>query len=204
MMRVKTNEHGFSLLEITFALTVVTVILGIAFGLLNRFQTNYRYELGYVDAQRNGRFAIARLSEIIRSAGTNPTGKTAVNWLTFVDFGGGNSSSTLILKSDLDGDGATSSTLASNADVIIASENVTLRLNTSTNTIEMVDNNLPTDSTRRVVPIAENIRSVTFTDPDGTRREVDVILAAVPNGIPTSDPQYREVEFTTTIRLRNR
>src|SRR3954470_22541560 len=151
-MPLKANENGFSLVEIMISLMIITLILGIAFGVLNRFQTNYRYELGYVDAQRNGRFAIARLSEIIRSAGTNPTGKTAVNWLTFVDFGGGNSSSTLILKSDLDGDGATSSTLASNADVIIASENVTLRLNTSTNTIEMVDNNLPTDSTRRVVP----------------------------------------------------
>jgi prepilin-type N-terminal cleavage/methylation domain-containing protein len=203
-MQSKANENGFSLLEVTVALTIITLILGIAFGVLNRFQASYRYEVGYVEAQRNGRFAIARLSEIIRSAGTNPTGKTAVNWLTFVDFGGGNSSATLTLKSDLDGDGATTSTLASNSDVIIASENVTLRLNTSTNTIEMVDNNLPTDSSRRVVPIAENIRSVNFSDPDGTRREVDVTLAAVPSGIPTSDPQYREVEFTTTIRLRNR
>jgi prepilin-type N-terminal cleavage/methylation domain-containing protein len=203
-MGTKTNQGGFSLLEVTVALTVITVILGIAFGVLNRFQVNYRYEMGYVDAQRNGRFAIARLSEIVRSAGTNPTGKTAVNWLTFVDFGGSNSSSTLTLKSDLDGDGATNSTLTSSTDVIIASENVTLRLNTSTNTIEMVDNNLAVDSTRRVVPIAENVRSVTFTDPDGTRREVDVDLVAIPSGIPTSDPQYREVEFTTSIRLRNR
>jgi prepilin-type N-terminal cleavage/methylation domain-containing protein len=203
-MGTKTNQGGFSLLEVTVALTVITVILGIAFGVLNRFQVNYRYEMGFVDAQRNGRFAIARLSEIIRSAGTNPTGKTAVNWLTFVDFGGNNSSSTLTLKSDLDGDGATSSTLTSSNDVIIASENVTLRLNTSTNTIEMVDNNLAAGSARQIVPIAENVRSVTFSDPDGTRREVDVDLVAIPSGIPTADPQYREVEFTTTIRLRNR
>lgn len=203
-MSSRTNQDGFSLLEITVALTVVTVILGIAFGVLNRFQVNYRYEMGYVDAQRNGRFAIARLSEIIRSAGTNPTGKTAVNWLTFVDFGGSSPSSTLTLKSDLDGDGATTSTLASSNDVIIASENVTLRLNTSTNTVEMVDNNVASGSPRQIVPIAENIRSLTFNDPDGTRRQVDLTLLAIPSGIPTSDPQYREVEFTTTIRLRNR
>jgi prepilin-type N-terminal cleavage/methylation domain-containing protein len=203
-MGTKTNQSGFSLLEVTIALTIITVILGIAFSVLNRFQVNYRYEMGFVDAQRNGRFATARLSEIIRSAGTNPTGKTAVNWLTFVDLGGSNPSSTLTLKSDLDGDGATSSTLQSSNDVIIASENVTLRLNTSTNTIEMVDNNLASTSDRRVVPIAENIRSITFSDPDGTRREVHVTLLAIPSGIPTSDPQYREVEFTTTIRLRNR
>jgi prepilin-type N-terminal cleavage/methylation domain-containing protein len=203
-MGTKTKQGGFSLLEVTIALAIITVILGIAFSVLNRFQKNYRYEMGYVDAQRNGRFAIARLSEIIRSAGTNPTGKTAVNWLTFVDFGGGNSSSTLTLKSDLDGDGATSSTLTSSADVIIASENVTLRLNSTTSTIEMVDNNLADGSARKIVPIAENIRSVTFSDPDGTRREVDVTLLAIPSGIATSDPQYREVEFATSIRLRNR
>ena len=203
-MGTKTKQSGFSLLEVTIALAIITVILGIAFSVLNRFQKNYRYEMGYVDAQRNGRFAVARLSEIIRSAGTNPTGKTAVNWLTFVDFGGSNSSSTLTLKSDLDGDGATTSTLTSSADVIIASENVTLRLNSTTSTIEMVDNNLADGSARKIVPIAENIRSVTFSDPDGTRRQVDVILLAIPSGIPTSDPQYREVEFTTSIRLRNR
>src|SRR5205085_6355155 len=203
-MKRETNEQGFSLLEIMISLTIITLILGIAFGVLSRFQVSYRYELGYVDAQRNGRFAVARLNEIIRSAGTNPTGKTAVNWLTFVDFGGGNSSSTLGLKSDLDGDGATTSTLGSNTDVIIASENVTLQLNSSTNTIEMVDNNQPTSSARRILPIAENIRSITFSDPDGTRREVDVTVSAVPSGIATSDPQYREVQFTTTIRLRNR
>ena len=92
----------------------------------------------------------------------------------------------------------------SSTDVIIASENVTLRLNSTTNTIEMVDNNLASGSPRQVVPIAENIRSVTFSDPDGTRREVDVSLLAIPSGISTSDPQYREVEFTTSIRLRNR
>jgi prepilin-type N-terminal cleavage/methylation domain-containing protein len=203
-MKSETNEHGFSLMEVMISLAIITLVMGIAFSVLSRFQVSYRYELGYVDAQRNGRFAVARLNEIIRSAGTNPTGRSAVNWLTFVDFGGGNSSSTLTLKSDLDGDSATTSTLASNADVIIASENVTLRLNSSTNTVEMVDNNQPTGSARRILPIAENIRSITFSDPDGTRREVDVTLSAVPSGIATSDPQYREVQFTTTIRLRNR
>ena len=204
-MMMSTDQKGFSLFEMMIAVTIVTLILGVAFGLMNRMQVNYRYENGYVDAQRNGRFAVSRLDEIIRSAGTNPTGKTTVNWLRFVDFGGtSSSSSTLTLISDLDGDGLTTSTLTSNSDVIIASENVTLQLNTSTNTIEMVDNNQPIGSARRILPLAENIRSVTFSDPDGTRREVDVDLTAIPSGIATSDPQYREVRFTSAIRLRNR
>jgi hypothetical protein len=178
--------------------------MGAAFTLFNRFQQTYQVEEGYTDAARNGRFAISRLEEIIRSAGTNPTGRTAVNWLTFVDFGGNNPSTSLHLLSDLNGDGATTSTLTSNSDVIIVSENVTLQLNTSTNRIEMVDNNQPTSSSSRTVPIAENIRSLTFTDPDGSRKEVDISLVAVPNGIPASDRRYREVRFTSNIRLRNR
>jgi hypothetical protein len=68
----------------------------------------------------------------------------------------------------------------------------------------MVDNNQPTSSTRRTVSIAENIRSLSFRDPDGSRKEVDIDLIAVPNGIPASDHRYREVHYTSNIRLRNR
>jgi len=205
-MKLNSNEQGFSLMEVTIGLGVMTTVMGIAFMLLNGFQLSYQREEAYADAARNARFAVSRLEEIVRSAGTNPTGRTAVNWLTFVDFGGVNvnSSSSLHLISDLNGDGATTSTIAANSDVIITSENVTLTLDTATNTIVMVDNNQPVDSTRRTVPIAENIRSLTFTDPDGSRREVDVDLRAVPSGVSTSDIRYREVHFTANIRLRNR
>ncbi|HXI90768.1 MAG TPA: hypothetical protein VNO24_12190 [Blastocatellia bacterium] len=205
-MKLNSNEQGFSLMEVTIGLGVMTTVMGIAFMLLNGFQLSYQREEAYADAARNARFAVSRLEEIVRSAGTNPTGKTAVNWLTFVDFGGVNvnSSSSLHLISDLNGDGATTSTIAANSDVIITSENVTLTLDTATNTIVMVDNNQPVDSTRRTVPIAENIRSLTFTDPDGSRRQVDVDLRAVPSGVSSSDIRYREVHFTANIRLRNR
>src|SRR6266705_4203272 len=143
VMKLASSEKGFSLIEVTIGLGVMTTIMGIEFMLLNGFQLSYQREEAYADAARNARFAVSRLEEIVRSAGTNPTGKTAVNWLTFVDFGGGNSSSSLHLISDLNGDGATTSTIAANTDVIITSENVTLSLDTATNTIVMVDNNQP-------------------------------------------------------------
>lgn len=203
-MKSKNREQGFSLIEVTIALAVMTTVMGVAFTLLNGFQQTHQREEAYADAARNARFAVARLEEIVRSAGTNPTGKTAVNWLTFVDFGGGNTGSSMHLISDLNGDGLTNSTITSDSDVIITSENVTLRLDTSTNMIVLVDNNQALSSTRRTVPIAENIRSLTFTDPDASRRQVDVDLIAVPSGVPTSDKRYREVHYTATIRLRNR
>src|SRR5262249_14751344 len=155
-MNSTEKQAGFSLIEVMAALLVLTLLLGITFTLLNRFQLTYQVEEGYADAARNARFAAVRLEEIIRSAGTNPTGKTAVNWLTFVDFGGLSSGPTLHLLSDLNGDGATSSTLSSNADVVIVSENITLQLDAATNTIRLVDNN-SADPNRRSVTIAEHI-----------------------------------------------
>lgn len=203
-MKSQNREQGFSLLEVTIALSVMTTVMGMAFMLLNGFQQTYQREEAYADAARNARFAVARLEEIVRSAGTNPTGRTAVNWLTFVDFGGGNTGSSLHLISDLNGDALTNSTIAADSDVIITSENVSLQLDTAANTIVMVDNNQTVGSTRRTVAIAENIRSLTFTDPDGSRRQVSVDLIAVPSGIAATDRRYREVHYTATIRLRNR
>src|SRR5262249_38625846 len=108
-MKTATNkESGFSLIELTIAILLVTLISGIAIALLNRFQRNYRYEEAYADAQRNARFALARLNEIIRSSGTNPTGKITVNVTNFAvlqspttTVGSAVSSSSIRLKSDL-------------------------------------------------------------------------------------------------------
>ena len=210
-MNLETKkEGGFSLLEVTIALLVLTTVVGVAFSLLNRFQQSYRYEEAYADAQRNARFAMARLNEVVRSAGTNPTATTAVNPTDFAVLlsptttsGAAVSSASLQLKSDLNGDTLNTSSLSA-GDVIVTSENVTLRLNQTTSQIEMVDN---TPNGNGTIPIADNIRTITFTDPDGasrTNKAIQVQLVAIPSGIPTGDPRYREVSYTGTIRLRNR
>jgi prepilin-type N-terminal cleavage/methylation domain-containing protein len=210
-MKPAKDESGFSLLELTVVLMVLTVVMGTAFSLLNRFQSSYRYEEAYADAQRNARFAMARLNEIIRSAGTNPTANSSVNPTNFVELlaptttsGTAVSSSSIQLRSDLNGDALNNTTISSTADVIVTSENVTLWLDQANRRIIMDDN---TVSPAVSIPIADNIRSVTFTDPNGTsntNKAIQVTLVAVPSGIADGDPRYREVSYTTTIRLRNR
>lgn len=210
MKQAREYEGGFSLLEVTIALLMLTTVVGIAFSLLNRFQQSYRYEEAYADAQRNARFAMARLNEVIRSAGTNPTATTAVNPTDFAillppTFTSGTAvtSSAIQLKSDLNGDTLNTSSLSA-GDVIVTSENVTLQLNPTTSQIVMVDNTAAGNGT---IPIADNIRSITFTDLDGaskTNKAIQVRLVAVPNGIVTGDPRYREVSYSGVIRLRNR
>jgi Tfp pilus assembly protein PilW len=210
MKPARKHESGFSLIEITIALLVLTTVVGIAFSLLNRFQQSYRYEEAYGDAQRNARFAMARLNEIVRSAGTNPTATTAVNPTDFAVLlpptttsGTAVSSSSIQLKSDLDGDTENTSSLAA-GDVIVTSENITLQLDQANRQIVMVDN---TPEGNGTIPIADNIRSITFTDLDGasrTNKAIQVRLVAIPSGIADGDPRYREVSYSGIIRLRNR
>jgi prepilin-type N-terminal cleavage/methylation domain-containing protein len=210
MKPARKHESGFSLIELTIAVMVLTVLLGIVFSLLNRFQQAYRYEEAYADAQRNARFAMARLNEVIRSAGTNPTATTAVNPTDFAVLlpptttsGTAVSSSSIQLKSDLNGDKLNTSSLAA-GDVIVTSENVTLRFDQTNRQIVMVDN---TPAGNGTIPIADNIRSITFTDLNGasrTNKAIQVRLIAVPSGIVDGDPRYREVSYSGIIRLRNR
>lgn len=207
----RDNESGFSLMELTVALMVLTIVMGVAFAMLNRFQQTYRYEEAYGDAQRNARFAITRLNEVIRSAGTNPTANSTVNQTNFVVLlpptatsGTAISSSSIQLRSDLDGDALNATTVSANTDVIVTSENVTLRLDAANRRIMMDDN---TASPITSIPIADNISSLTFTDPNGanyTNKAIRVDLVAVPSGIMRGDPRYREVNYTAVIRLRNR
>jgi prepilin-type N-terminal cleavage/methylation domain-containing protein len=211
MKSAKEKERGFSLIELTIALFVLTLVMGIAFSLLNRFQQTYRYEEAYADAQRNARFAMARLNEVIRSAGTNPTATTSVNPTDFAVLlppttvsGTAVTSSSIQLRSDLNGDTLNTSTLAA-GDVIVTSENVTLKLDQANRQIVMVDNTPAANGSS--IPIADNISSITFTDLNGatkTNKAIQVRLVAVPSGIADSDPRYREVSYTGVIRLRNR
>lgn len=207
------KESGFSLIELTVALFVLTAVMAIAFSLLNRFQQTYRYEEAYADAQRNARFAMARLNEVIRSAGTNPTATTSVNPTDFAVLlpptttsGIAVSSSSIQLKSDLNGDTQNTSTLAA-GDVIVTSEDVTLKLDPdpAKRQLIMVDNTPAANGS--AIPIADNIRSITFTDLNGaikSNEAIQVRLVAVPAGIADGDPRYREVSYTGVIRLRNR
>jgi prepilin-type N-terminal cleavage/methylation domain-containing protein len=210
-MKESKSESGFSLIEMTVVLMVLTVVMGIAFLLLNRFQQNYRYEESYADAQRNARFAMARLNEVIRSAGTNPTANTTVNPTNFVALlpptvatGTAITSSSIQLRSDLNGDKLNTASISADTDVIVTSENVTIRFDATNRRIMMDDNTVSPASS---ITLAEHIRSVTFTDINGasnTNKAIQVRLVAVPSGIADTDPRYREVSYTGIIRLRNR
>lgn len=209
-MKNENGERGFSLIEVTVSLLVLTVVMGIAFSLLANFQKTYRYEEAYADAQRNARFAIARLAEVIRSAGTNPTANSTVNPTNFITMLGTTTTSgvavtsaSIELKSDFNGDSLNTERVASNSDVIVISEDVTISLDTNTRQILLSDNT----TGGATVTLADNIESLAFTDLNGstnTNKAIQVQIVAVPTGIADSDPRYRRVAYSEVIRLRNR
>lgn len=209
-MKQTNDERGFSLVEIIISIMMLTIVMGAAFSLLHTFQSSYKYEEAHADAQRNGRFALARLNEIIRSAGTNPTANITVNPTNFAVLqspttsGTAQTATAIRLKSDLDGDGVNTTNVSANTDVIVTAEDLILRLNTTTRQI-MLDNY--TTSPVTSTPIADGIASLSFTDPNGTsntNKTIIVTLVAVPIGIAQGDSHYREVSYSAAIRLRNR
>ncbi len=209
-MKYENVESGFSLVEVTVSLLVLTVVMGIAFTLLASFQRSYRYEEAYADAQRNARFAVARLAEVIRSAGTNPTANSTVNPSNFLSLLGTKTTSgvavtagSIELKSDFNGDTLNTERVASNSDVIVISEDVTISLDSDHRQILLTDNT-PGGST---IILADNVESLSFTDSNGasnTNKTVQIQIVAVPAGISDSDPRYRRVSYSEVVRLRNR
>src|SRR4051794_2261778 len=105
-------EKGFSLMELVVAVGILMVVMAIAFKLASKSQTSANANQVLAQAHENAEFALSRVSEIIRSAGSNPTSVSTQNPLNF--FVSGSVSSVRIL-SDLNGDGDESDTVTNSS-----------------------------------------------------------------------------------------
>ena len=220
-MKQTTQESGFSLFELVVTVAILTVVMGAAFNLMTRSQVSYDANQIQAEAHANADFAVNRVTEIIRGAGSNPTNLTTVNW---IDFLTNPDSSSVRVKSDLNGDGDVTdrvdavSAATTTQYHIISSEDVTLRyyptetvvsgVTIPARTICMIDNTPVPGTTASYdlapIVIAQNILS--FSCPAGSNpREVTLSITAGPSrAISTSDPRYRSYATSARIRLRNR
>ena len=225
--RTLSNERGFSLLELLVCIGILTVIMGAAFSLMNRSQTSFDRNQLLAEARANADFAILRVTEIIRGAGSNPEGDASINSLRAVTNYPTTSSTspdlTLVrVRSDLNGDKDIEDRVdTTDPDFapyfIIASEDVTIQhisvdttingVDVSGNTLILIDNTPDTDDeiTQGVpVVLAQNV--IEFSCPiEENPLEVTLTITAGPTR--EMDPSNsRFVSFTRTmqIRLRNR
>lgn len=214
-MRTRNAESGFSLIELVVSVGILMVVLSVAFTLASRSQSMSMGTQILAQAHENADFAMQRVTEIIRGSGSNPTNGTTINSLNFVQSGG--STSSITVKSDLNGDGDTLDyvtnvvgtttsvgTTVGSADAryfIIASEDVTISFDAAGNTILMKDN---TTAGSTPIILAQNVIGFSAV-PTSDSREVNITVEAGPTlDIPRTDARYRSYTATGAIKLRNR
>jgi prepilin-type N-terminal cleavage/methylation domain-containing protein len=110
------NERGFTLAEMIVVCAIVGLVMASLLGLVMSGQQAYWYGTTQVDAQQTVRVAIDLMAKEIREAGyypqtpnTLPSTCTAVPCYGFDALGTGQTSSSLTLQYDWNGDGAVAS-----------------------------------------------------------------------------------------------
>src|SRR5262245_4848397 len=101
------DERGFSLLELVITVAILTIVMGAAFQLVADSQASFDRNQLLAEAHQNADFAVLRVTELLRGAGTNPNGTTAITPTTFLtnrDVNNTTSTHQLRILSDLDGD----------------------------------------------------------------------------------------------------
>ena len=223
--RHTSNELGFSLLELVIVIGMLSIIMGAAFSLMNRSQTNFDRNQLSIEARQNADFAITRISEIIRGAGANPAGASTINSINFIsNTAADNTTSTnqVRILSDLNGNKLLTdrvSVSAGNNFFIISSEDLTLKhyaSETSVNgvtvparTIALIDNTPDVTGGDQIngkpIVLAQYILSFTCVYDPLTRNEATITVQAGPSRpISITDPRYVSFTRTMKIRLRNR
>lgn len=199
----RMNQAGTSVVELLLAVTMTMAIMGATIELLFNSQRVYSAEQATADAQENARFAIARLSEVLRGAGNNPASIQTFNPLTSTtvtnngtDVSPGTAGNRVNIFADYNGNGTFNDNISA-SDNIISSENVTVRLNGTT--LEMVDNT----SGGVTSPLAQDIQSVSFTEAADRRSITITVTARSARAVP-GDTTYRTTTMSSRVRLRNR
>lgn len=204
-MSARWNQQGISLIQMMAATAMLVIISGGIFSSLNRAQHIFTAEQANLDAQQNARFAVFRLIEIIRGAGSNPAGITTINAISGVqvmngttDAAGNITGGTSIqLLSDLNGNRQFTDTITGNSDVVISSENVSITF--SGHEVLLTDNNAVGAP---AVPIAEDITALSFDFSPDQKLVTVHVTGKSSKSLP--DGSYRESALTGKVRLRNR
>lgn len=191
-MRTKERSNrpqgGFTLLELMISMIILIVLMASVFPLMMGGQRSFQGQQANADAMANARFAMDRLSELVRNAGYNPQGAN----FQAVTLGTGGTSITI--RSDLNGDGNITGTLG-NGSLVTQPEALTISLNGSDVVMTDLNQNPPL-----ATPIAQDVQALSFAQP--SPREITVTVT-VPIGAAARTPGVRSVTLTQNVFLRN-
>jgi prepilin-type N-terminal cleavage/methylation domain-containing protein len=192
-----SDQRGFTIAEVLVAMVVSLLVLGGAVSLTSQVQNGYRRQLEETAAEQEGRYALDWVTRLIRAAGNNPynilTGDcpaagTAFNGL-IVDPNGDNVHNDIRLQTDSNPPdrllgGALGACNQPN-------EDVTVRYDAGTLTIQFLDNNLGLPAEIRTEPVITNLQ---FIYRDGSHQPLTVN--------PIASAQVMYVEARVTVRPR--
>jgi type II secretory pathway pseudopilin PulG len=135
--RGKTAEAGFSLIELLICSLVLLLVTSAAFGILSEIQQTASYQVETQSVINNTRIAMQIVERYIRQAGNDPFA-SGFHGITIV------SATEVQIRSDLTGSAAGNADKGDpDGDWADSGENVTLRFNNKSHSIEIVPNGGP-------------------------------------------------------------
>ena len=210
------NEAGFSLLELLMAMTISTAIMGSMVVVAGQMQRSYYSQIEGASVQQEARFALDWIVRELNTAGNNPmsigTGTCPSSGTVFRairrDPNADSVQNDIRVHSDLNGNallgGLTTATCTE------AGEDVTIQLNTTTNTIQRRDNNTEVSA----VDMSDSvITGLTFAYLDSNRATtasdaaVSFIQVTITSQTPTINAntgQRQTFTETAEVRVRSR
>ena len=194
--RLSSDQRGFTIAELLVASVVALLILGGAVTITSQVQSSYRRQMEETAAEQEGRYALDWVSKLIRAAGNNPymivTGDCPVAATTFnglvVDPNGDNVHNDIRIQTDSNPPDRLLGGTLGTCDQ--PNEDVTVRYDAGTRTIQFLDNNLGLPAEIRTEPV---VTTLEFIYRDGSHN----VLA---NPIVSAQVMY--VEPRITVRPR--
>lgn len=193
---LRSDQRGFTIAEVLVAMVVSLVMLGGAVAITSQVQNGYRRQMEETAAEQEGRYALDWVTRLIRAAGNNPysivTGDcpgagTAFNGL-IVDPNNDNVHNDIRMQTDSNPPDRLLGGTLNNCNQ--PNEDVTVRYDAATQTIQFLDNNLGLPAEIRTEPVVTNLE---FIYRDGSH----TVLAN-----PVTSAQVMYVEARVTIRPR--
>ncbi|MBN1662473.1 MAG: prepilin-type N-terminal cleavage/methylation domain-containing protein [Deltaproteobacteria bacterium] len=170
---------GFTLVELMIAMVVGMVVLGAIFGVFTFQSRTYDAQEEVVAMQQSVRAGMDMMVREISMAGYNPS-RAPFLGVTFI------SGTNLLIRADINGDGATNGSL---------DDNECIEYKYSTDTPYLVERILhsgPVSGSGSVIPFMDNVQSLNFQGLDSA-------------GNPTADPySVRQIRITITGRTAKR
>jgi prepilin-type N-terminal cleavage/methylation domain-containing protein len=202
---LSSDQRGFTIAELLVSMVVALLIVGGAVTITSQVQTSYRRQMEETAAEQEGRYALDWVSRLIRAAGNNPymikgplaplphgdcpLADTPFNGL-IVDPNGDGVHIDVRIQTDSNPPDKLlgGSTGACNQ----PNEDVTVRYDAGTRTIQFLDNNLGLPAEIRTEPV---ITALQFIYRDGSHALIDPITTAM-----SSQVMYVETRITVVPR----